>query len=67
MRNFLGECYVFKRIRVFVMVAAVSAVQTGLLSLVPGWAEAQIEEIVVTARKKEESLQEVPLLSLIHI
>ena len=26
-----------------------------------------VEEIVVTARKKAESLQDVPLLSLIHI
>ena len=40
---------------------AVYAAQATLLGLIPGWAQAQIEEIVVTARKKEESLQDVPL------
>ena len=43
--------------RALVCLAVVTAVGLGL----PLTAGAQVEEIVVTARKKEESLQDVPL------
>ncbi|TDJ43066.1 MAG: TonB-dependent receptor [Gammaproteobacteria bacterium] len=35
-------------------------VSAGMLAPVPGWTQ-QLEEIVVTARKREENLQEVPI------
>lgn len=49
------------RNRLLVMGIAVSFLNTAILLTTPGMAVAQVEEIVVTARKKEESLQEVPL------
>ncbi|MCP4924622.1 MAG: TonB-dependent receptor [Gammaproteobacteria bacterium] len=49
--------------RIFLLVTGIifSLTSTVMLMTVPRVAGAQIEEIVVTARKKEESLQEVPL------
>ncbi|MAF84775.1 MAG: hypothetical protein CL797_11840 [Chromatiales bacterium] len=57
----VGNHSMLSRICLFVMGIVFSLVNTTILLTFPHIAEAQIEEIVVTARKKEESLQEVPL------
>ena len=42
------------------MIGAAAVALPGVLASAPGWAQA-IEEMVVTTRRKEESLQEVPI------